>query len=79
MTSVGLMDGWIVHVNESNFADLSEDETVVVLPSYPIAMVLGWIPCQSIRLFGDTSLNMELETMDIVDMVASSDVRCCSM
>ena len=29
------MDGWIVHVNESNFADLSEDETVVVLPSYP--------------------------------------------
>ena len=34
MTSVGLMDGWIVHVNESNFADLSEDETVVVLPSY---------------------------------------------
>ena len=35
MTSVGLMDGWIVHVNESNFADLSEDETVVILPSYP--------------------------------------------
>ena len=35
MTSVGLMDEWIVHVNESNFADLSEDETVVVLPSYP--------------------------------------------
>ena len=33
-------DGWIVHVNESNFADLSEDETVGVLPSYPIAMVL---------------------------------------
>ena len=31
----GWMDGWIVHVNESNFADLSEDETVVVLPSYP--------------------------------------------
>ena len=35
MTSVGLMDGWIVHVNESNFADLSEDETVVIIPSYP--------------------------------------------
>ena len=35
MTSVGLMDEWIVHVNESNFADLSEDETVVILPSYP--------------------------------------------
>ena len=35
MTSIGLMDGWIVHVNESNFADLSEDETVVVLPSCP--------------------------------------------
>ena len=35
MTSVGLMDGWIVHVNESNFADLYEDETVVILPSYP--------------------------------------------
>ena len=31
----GWMDGWIVHVNESNFADLSEDETVVVLPSCP--------------------------------------------
>ena len=24
-----------MHVNESNFADLSEDETVGVLPSYP--------------------------------------------
>lgn len=44
-----------------------------------IAMVLGCISCQSIRLFDDTNLNMELETMDIVDMVASSDVRCCSM
>ena len=32
---IGRLDGWIVHVNESNFADLSEDETVVVLPSYP--------------------------------------------
>ena len=35
MTSVGLMDGWIVHVNESNFADLSEDETVMTISSYP--------------------------------------------
>ena len=72
-------DGWIVHVNESNFADLSEDETVGVLPSYPIAMVLMWISCQSIGLFDDTSLIMELETMDIVDMVADINVRCCSM
>ena len=31
----GWMDEWVVHVNESNFADLSEDETVVILPSYP--------------------------------------------
>ena len=68
MISVGLMDEWIVHVNESNFADLSKDETVGVYRHIQIAMVLGWISCQSIRLFGDTSLNMELETMDIVDM-----------
>ena len=32
-TSVGWLDGWIVHVNECGFADLSEDETVVVLLS----------------------------------------------
>ena len=32
---IGRLDGWIVHVNKSNFADLSEDETVVVLPSHP--------------------------------------------
>ena len=79
MTSVGLMDGWIVHVNESNFADLSEDETVVVLPSYPNSngVRVNFMPIY--QVIDDTSLNMELETMDIVDMVASINVRCCSM
>ena len=79
MTSVGLMDGWIVHVNESNFADLSEDETVVVLPSYPDSNGVNVNFMLIYQVIDDTSLNMELETMDIVDMVASSDVRCCSM
>ena len=32
---IGRLDGWIVYVNKSNFADLSEDETVVILPSHP--------------------------------------------
>ena len=73
------MDGWIVHVNESNFADLSEDETVVILPSYPDSNVVRVNSMPIYQVIDDTSLNMELETMDIVDMVASSDVRCCSM
>ena len=73
------MDGWIVHVNESNFADLSEDETVGVLPSYPDSngVRVNFMPIYLV--IDDTNLDMELETMDIVDMVASSDVRCCSM
>ena len=73
------MDGWIVHVNESNFADLSEDETVVVLPSYPDSngVNVNFMPIN--QVIDDTNLKMKLETMDIVDMVASSDVRCCSM
>ena len=73
------MDGWIVHVNESNFADLSEDETVGVLPSYPDSngVNVNFMPIYLV--IDDTSLNMELETMDIVDLVASSDVRFCSM
>ena len=73
------MDGWIVHVNESNFADLFEDETVVVLPSYPDSngVRVNFMPMYLV--IDDTNLDMELETMDIVDMVASSDVRCCSM
>ena len=73
------MDGWIVHVNESNFADLSEDETVGVLPSYPDSngVRVNFMPMYLV--IDDTNLDMELETMDIVDMVASSDVRCCSM
>ena len=73
------MDGWIVHVNESNFADLSEVETVVILPSYPDSngVNVNFMPIYLV--IDDTSLNMELETMDIVDMIASSDVRCCSM
>ena len=73
------MDGWIVHVNESNFADLSEDETVVILPSYPDSngVRVNFMPIY--QVIDDTSLIMKLETMDIVDMVASSDVRCCSM
>ena len=79
MTSVGLMDGWIVHVNESNFADLSEDETVVILPSYPDSNCVNVNFMPMYQVIDDTNLNMELETMDIVDMVASSDVRCCSM
>ena len=45
-TSVGLMDGWIVYVNESNFADLSEDETVVVF---------GWIVYVNESNFADLS------------------------
>ena len=79
MTSVGLMDGWIVHVNESNFADLSEDETVVILPSYPDnnGVRVNFMPIY--QVIDNTSLNMKLETMDIVDMVASSDVHYCSM
>ena len=32
-TSVGWLDGWIGYVNECGFADLSEDETVMVLLS----------------------------------------------
>ena len=74
-----MMDGWIVHVNESIFADLSEDETVVDLPSYPDnnGVRVNFMPIY--QVIDDTSLNMELETMDIADMVASSDVRCCSM
>ena len=79
MTSVGLMDGWIVHVNESNFADLSEDETVVVLPSYPDSNGVNVNSMPIYQVIDDINVNMELETMDIVDMVASSDVRCCSM
>ena len=79
MTSVGLMDGWIVHVNESNFADLSEDETVVILPSYPDNNGVRVIFMPIYQVIDDTSLNMELETMDIVDMVADINVRCCSM
>ena len=75
----GWMDGWIVHVNESNFADLSEDETVVILPSYPDNNGVRVIFMPIYQVIDDTSLNMELETMDIVDMVASSDIRCCSM
>ena len=73
------MNGWIVHVNESNFADLSEDETVVVLPSCPDSngVRVNFMPIY--QVIDDTSLNMELETMDIVDMVASINVRCCSM
>ena len=73
------MDGWIVHVNESNFADLSEDETVVIPPSYPDSngVNVNFMPIY--QVIDDTSLNMKLETMDIVDMVASSDVRYCSM
>ena len=73
------MDGWIVHVNESNFADLSEDETVAVLQSYPNSngVNVNFMPIY--QVIDDTSLIMELETMDIVDMVASSDVHCCSM
>ena len=69
----------IVHVNESNFADLSEDETVGVLPSYPDSndVRVNFMPMYLV--IDDTNLDMELETMDIVDMVASSDVRCCSM
>ena len=68
-----------MHVNESNFADLSEDETVGVLPSYPDSngVRVNFMPIYLV--IDDTNLDMELETMDIVDMVASSDVRCCSM
>ena len=73
------MDGWIVHVNESNFADLFEDETVLVLPSYPNSNGVRVNSMPMYLVIDDTSLNMELETMDIVDMVASSDVRCCLM
>ena len=73
------MDGWIVHVNESNFAYLSEDETVVVLPSYPDSNGVNVNFMPMYLVIDDTSLNMKLETMDIVDMVASSDVGCCSM
>ena len=73
------MDGWIVHVNESNFADLFEDETVAILPSYPDSNGVNVNSMPMYLVIDDTSLNMELETMDIVDMVASSDVRCCSM
>ena len=73
------MDGWIVHVNESNFADLSEDETVVVLPSCPDSNGVNVNFMQLYQVIDDTSLNMELETMDIVDMVADINVRCCSM
>ena len=68
-----------MHVNESNFADLSEDETVVVLPSYPDSNGVNVNFMPMYLVIDDTSLNMKLETMDIVDMVASSDVRCCSM
>ena len=66
-------------MNESYFADLSEDETVVVLPSYPDSngVRVNFMPIH--QVIDDTSLNMKLETMDIVDMVASSDVRSCLM
>ena len=37
---IGRFEWWIVHVNKSNFADLSEDETVGVLPSCPNSNVI---------------------------------------
>ena len=40
---IGRFDEWIVHVNKSNFADLSEDETVGVLPSCPNSNVVNVI------------------------------------
>ena len=73
--------GWlIVLVKDAYLADLSEDETVGVLPSCPDSDVgnIDFVPiCQ---VSDDTCLNMELETMDVVDMVADSDVcGCCAL
>ena len=62
---IGRFDGWM--------------DTVGVLPSYPDSngVRVNFMPIYLV--IDDTNLDMELETMDIVDMVASSDVRCCSM